>query len=260
MSLKSTTKLLTWVVSWVVLGLLSSTLMAETSDSPRASRSISFSANKEINKDIKDALLKQADAVILTPLVKDGFRTESNTAEKTTTHNSYSHSNEIWIYNATTILISDFDNDGFHHRFSISIDADSIYSSADVYAKLYLSFEGGPWNFYASSQDYPIHFDSDQDSFTIETELAQGFPAGYYDVRIELYDAHTLEWLLNYGPYDDPSLNAIPLEDSNYDDTYIEIAYPTIETGIVVAGAGSASFWWIVVAVFIGAARRYRKH
>jgi len=256
MSLKSITKL----ISWGVLGLLSSALMAETTDSTRASRSISFTASNEINKDIKDAQLKQADAVILTPLVKDGFRAESKALEKTTAGVSYSHSNDVWIYNATTNLISDFDYDGFHHRFSVSIDADTIYSSAYVYAKLYLSFEGGPWNYYASSQDYSVHSDSDMDIFTIETELAEGFPAGYYDVRIELYEAHSNEWLLNYGPYDDSSLNSLPLEDSYNDDTYININYPVIETGIVVAGSGSASLWLIVVAAFIAASRRFSKH
>ena len=259
MSLKPTTKLM----PWILLGLISSPVMAQTTDSTRASKSISFVASNatsnEINTDIKDAQLKQADAVILTPLVKEGFRTESNALGKTTGSVSYSYSNEVWIYNATTNLISDFDYDGFHHRFSVSIDADTIYSTSYVYAKLYLSFEGGPWNYYASSQNYPVHTDSDQDIFTIETELADGFPAGYYDVRIELYDAHSHEWLLNYGPYDDASLSSLPLEDSYYDDTYIEISYPVIETGVVVAGTGSMNVLWIIMATLIGAARRFSK-
>jgi len=259
MPLKPTTNLM----PWVILGLLSLPVMAETTNSTRASKSISFvgsfATRNELNKDIKDAQLKQADAVILTPLVKEGFRTESNALEKTTGSVSYSHSNDVWIYNATTHLISDFDYDGFHHRFSVSIDADTIYSTSYVYAKLYLSFEGGPWNYYASSQDYPVHTDSDLDLFTIETELAEGFPAGYYDVRIELYDAHSNEWLLNYGPYDDASLSSLPLEDSYYDGTGLEISYPAIETGIVVASSGSVSLWLIMMATIIGATRRFNK-
>jgi len=256
MPLKPTTKL----ISWVFLGLLSSSVMAESSDTTRASKSISFTSSSEIDKDSKDAQLKQVDADILKPIVKEGFRSESVAVGIATDSISYSNNNEVWVYNASSDLISDFDYDGFYHRFSVSIDADTIHSTSYVYAKLYLSFEGGPWNYYASSQAYHIYADSDLDTFTIETELADGFPTGYYDVRIELFNADTGEWLLNYGPYEDSSLSSLPLEDSYYDDTYIEIDYPVIETEVVVSGRGSMNALLLMLPVLIVAARRFSKH
>ena len=119
-------------------------------------------------------------------------------------------------------------------------------------SKLYLSYEGGPWNYYASSDDFHIHGDSELDIYVVETELAEGFPAGYYDIRIELYDAEYGDWLLTYGPYDDDSLSALPLEDSVYDDVYYSSAYTT---EVIVAGHGGISVWLLAVFGIMGVAR-----
>ena len=148
-------------------------------------------------------------------------------------------------------MISDLDDDGYYHRFSVAIDADTVYSTSWVYAQLYLSYEGGPWNHYATSSDFHIHGDSAADVFVIETELAEGFPAGYYDIRIELYDANSGEWLQSYGPYDDASLSALPLEDSVYDDYYIS----GVTTEVIVAGHGGVSIWLLVMFGLFGLVR-----
>jgi hypothetical protein len=84
--------------------------------------------------------------------------------------------------------------------------------------------------------------------FYVETELAEGFPAGYYDVRIELYDADTGEWLLNYGPYDDSSLTALPLEDSMHDDDYYSTGYTT---EVIVAGHGGIDVWLLITFALV---------
>jgi hypothetical protein len=52
------------------------------------------------------------------------------------------------IYDAQTVLSGDDDEDGFFHRFRVTFDADVDHGDAFVYARLYLSFEGGPWNHY----------------------------------------------------------------------------------------------------------------
>jgi len=181
-------------------------------------------------------------------LVKQGYRAESLATGVSIDNISYSHAGEIILFDASTELISDFNVDGFYHRFSVAIDADTIYQTSYVYAELYLSYEGGPWNHYASSDAYHIYGDSELDIFTIETELADGFSPGYYDIRIELYDADSDELLLSYGPYDDASLSALPLEDSYYDELYREVIYP-VETEVIVAGHGHGSMsWWLLMA------------
>lgn len=237
----------------VVLAGLSMPLQAEETASTRASKSISYSAKVELDEAVRKTELDKADADVLDALVKQGFRLESTAVAVLVENTSYHYGGDITLYDASTTLISDFDDDGFYHRFSVAIDADTVNSTSWVYAELYLSFEGGPWNYYASSDDFHIHGDSELDIHVVETELAEGFPVGYYDIRIELYDAEYGEWLLSYGPYDDVSLSTLPLEDSVYDDDYISTGY---STEVIVAGHGGLGLWFIAALPLVGLLRK----
>ena len=232
----------TLLLALLIPGFLSTAVLAAETGDTRSSKSISFSSSAELDKVSKDALLQQADADVMAPLSDQGFRIESTVMASHITTGDYNA--DITLYDVSTELISDFNYDGFYHRFSVAIDVDTIYDTAYVYVKLYLSYEGGPWDHYATSETYHIHGDSELDSFIIETELADGYPPGYYDVRIEVYDADYNEWLLSYGPYDDASLNALPLEDSYYDNNS---AYYPVETEVVVAGHGHGSMGWLLL-------------
>ena len=77
-------------------------------------------------------------------------------------------------------------------------------------------------------------------------------------MRIKLYDADSDELLLIYGPYDDASLSALPLEDSFYDDMYRDVVYP-VETEIIVAGHGHGSMGWLllVVSALLSVSRKF---
>ena len=217
-------------------------------------KSISYYDILEIGETSRKAELDRSAIEILEPLVTEGYRIESLPSALVVESTVYYYDSDVSIYDASTTLISDFDHDGFYHRFSVVIDADTVFSESWVYAKLYLSFEGGPWNYYATSTDFDIHGDSDLDAFVIETELAEGFPAGYYDIRIELYDAVYGDYLLSYGPYDDASLSALPLEDSIYDDAG-GIAY---STEVIVAGHshGGLGPWLLAALCLIGVLRK----
>jgi len=240
----------------IALAGLSMPLQAEETASTRASKSISYSTTVELDEAVRKTELDKADADVLDALVKEGFRLESAPTGVYVDNISYHYGGDITIYDAYTTLISDFDNDGFYHRFSVAIDADTVYSTSWVYAELYLSYEGGPWNYYASSDDFHIHGDSELDIYVVETELAEGFPAGYYDIRIELYDAEYGELLHSYGPYDDDSLSTLPLEDSVYDNDYYSTG---ITTEVIVAGHGGISFWLLAVFGLVGVLRLFRR-
>ena len=243
----------TAVVLIMLVGLV---LPVQAEEATRASKSISYAAKVELDEAARKTELDKADTEVMDALVKQGFRAESAPSAVHVDSISYHYGGDITIYDASTTLISDFDGDGFYHRFSVAIDADTIYSTSWVYAKLFLSYEGGPWNYYASSDDFHIHGDSELDIHVVETELAEGFPAGYYDILIELYDAEYGELLHSYGPYDDDSLSALPLEDSVYDDVY----YTTgITTEVIVAGHGGVSLWLLAVFGVAGAARLYQE-
>lgn len=254
-----TVKIIIWTVFWTLLLSLSAPLFAGTfngtGEQNQVSRSISFIKNTSPDKITRKA---QLDAARTTLNTTGNFRSriESTSLAISATSVDYSHYGEISIYETLTELISDLNGDGFYHRFSITVDADTIFAVSYIYARLYLSYEGGPWQHYATSDNYHIYGNSDTDTFVIETELADGFAPGYYDVRIELYDADNDSWLLSYGPYDDPSLNALPLEDSYSDETQLVIL-PPVETEIVVAAhTGSMSAWLIFIPVMVAVGRK----
>jgi hypothetical protein len=236
----------------IALAGISMPILAEETASMRTTKSISYSGEAELDEAVRKTELDKADADVLDALVKEGFRPESAVVGVYVENTSYHYDGDITIYDASTTLISDFDDDGFYHRFSVAIDADTIYSTSWVYAKLYLSYEGGPWNYYACSDDFYIHGDSELDIYVVETELEEGFPAGYYDIRIELYDAEYGDWLFSYGPYDDGSLSTLPLEDSVYDDVYYSSGYTT---EVIVAGHGGVSTWLLAAFGFMGVVR-----
>ncbi len=123
------------------------------------------------------------------------------------------------IFDAQAVLSWDDDGDGFYHRLRVSFDPDVSGDEAWVYARLYLSLEGEPWNHIHTTEVFPITGDASDDAYEVVTRLIDGYPTGYYDVLIELYDADYDLLVLNYGPYEDRDLAVLPLEDS-YRDSY----------------------------------------
>jgi len=124
---------------------------------------------------------------------------------------------DFWFYEADVILFNDDDNDGYFFGIDLLFDVDTIYESADIYAVLYLSYEGGPWNEYAATDDFTIFGTSGSDEYVLVTELTSGYPTGSYDILIEIYDAFDGAFLAEYGPADSSALSFLPLEDSDRD-------------------------------------------
>jgi hypothetical protein len=124
---------------------------------------------------------------------------------------------EFWIYEADVVLFADDDADGHFYGVDLLLDADTVYGSADVYAAVYLSLEGGPWNEYAVTEDFTIFGESGSDEYSLVTELMSGYPTGSYDLLIELFDAFDGSFLASFGPEDTSALGYLPLEDFNRD-------------------------------------------
>ena len=161
---------------------------------------------------------------------------------------------DFWIYDADVQLFNDDDNDGYFHGVDLLFDADTIYSEADVYAVLYLSFEGGPWNEYAVTEDFTIFGSSGSDEYVLVTELMSGYPTGDYDLLIELFDTFDGAFLASYGPDETSALSFLPLEDFNRD-------APLTEVVIIESHGGGGSFdgWLLsllILVLLIGAGRK----
>jgi hypothetical protein len=159
--------------------------------------------------------MDQAPVDELPALIQGGSRMES--AARTTAHPT---GRIFSIFDAQTVISRDDDDDGFYHHLRVSFDADVADGTAWVYARLYLSLEGGPWNHYFTTDVFPIEGDASGDDYVVDTRLLDGYPTGYYDVLIELYDADYDLLAVNYGPYEDRDLAVLPLEDSYRDEDY----------------------------------------
>jgi hypothetical protein len=130
------------------------------------------------------------------------------------------------IYEGYTQLIEDLDIDGYYQTFSVTFDADFIsyspYDSAIVYAELYLSENGGPWQHYYTTDSFVIQGESTNDNFEVYSTLSQGFNPNQYDVLIDLYEEGYPYIVASYSSDDSNALFALPLESSDYDITYYE--------------------------------------
>ncbi len=170
---------------------------------------------------------------------------------------------DFWFYEADVILFNDDDLDGYYYGIDLLFDVDTIYDAADIYAVLYLSYEGGPWNEYAVTEDFTIFGSSGNDEYVIVSELMSGYPTGSYDLLIEVFDAWDGTYLASFGPADTSELSYLPLEDFDRDKPL-----PPVREVVIVeqGGGGGSADGWLLAAMFLvmigGALRRVwrRRH
>lgn len=124
---------------------------------------------------------------------------------------------DFWFYAADVELFNDHDSDGFYHGIDLWFDADTYYGYAEVYAVVYLSLEGGPWNEYVVTDDFVLNGSASDDDYVVVTELVSGYPSGSYDILIELFDVYDNSLAAWIGPDESPELAFLPLEDADRD-------------------------------------------
>ena len=160
---------------------------------------------------------------------------------------------DFWFYAADVELFNDRDSDGFYHGIDLWFDADTWYDFAEVYAVVYLSLDGGPWNEYVATDDFVLTGTASDDDYVIVTELVSGYPSGSYDILIELYDAYDNAFLAWIGPEETSELAFLPLEDSDRDVAEIPEVIVVRERGG--GSTGGASILFLALAAL---ARRRR--
>jgi len=147
---------------------------------------------------------------------------------------------DFWFYTVDVVLFGDHDGDGYFKGIDLLFDADTYFTSFDVYAVVYLSHDGGPWNEYAATENFTIFGASADDDYVVVTELVDGYPSGSYDILIELFDAYDDSFLAYFGPDDTSELAFLPLEDS-YRDT------PIVPDIVIVEEHGGGSLGWLAM-------------
>lgn len=159
---------------------------------------------------------------------------------------------EFWFYYVDVELFSDFDRDGYFHGIDLLFDADTLYSVADVYAVIYLSYEYGPWNEYAVTENFTLFGSSASDEYIVETELVSGYPQGDYDILIELFDASSDLFVASIGPDDSSELALLPLEDIGRDTPVGST------TQVVVNSGGGGSLGWVLLLGLLAVRMTFR--
>ena len=215
---------------------------AEDGAEQRSSESLNFSQGGRANMRNPEKGSLSVDQY--EPLKKGDSRSSGVSKSldgKTANSLSQSSSFDFWIFDADVQLFYDDDGDGYYYGIDLLFDADTIYSSADVYAAVYLSYEGGPWNEYAVTEDFTIYGSSGSDEFVLVTELMSGYPTGEYDLLIELFDSFNGDFVASFGPGDTSELAYLPLEDFNRD-------APIVEQRVVVtrSGGGALGIWMLI--------------
>lgn len=155
------------------------------------------------------------------------------------------------VYQAHSRLFDDIDQDGFYQTFSVTFDADVygyiVNEPANVYAEMYLSRNGGPWEHYYTTDVFTIYGESEDDDFEVLTTLSQGYKTDYYDVLIDLYEYGYTDVVATLSADQSDGLYALALESSDRDVIYQEVI---VEEVVIVEG-GSLS-WGVLLLLFAG--------
>jgi len=225
----------------------------------------------EIDSEPRQSLTAQGNGITRGGVVEgdisfdefDRLQTEGSRSSRVTTSSpekggdailqSAGNSN-FWFYEADVELFADFDRDGYYYGIDLLFDVDTIYLAADVYAVIYLSYEFGPWNEYAVTDDFTVLGSASSDAYTIETELVSGYPTGSYDILIELFDAYDDAYLASFGPEDTSELAYLPLEDSTRD------VASTGAPQVVVNSGGGGSLSWLLLLGLLAVRMTFRPH
>jgi hypothetical protein len=219
------------------------TALAEVNEEPRVSKS---AQGQGVLQDSAGSLDE------LEPLIITGSRDKSTRASGQRSKTGYqaglnTPNVEFWIYDADVELFSDWDRDGYYVGIDLTFDADTVFSVADVYAVIYLSYDFGPWNEFSSTDDFTIFGASGADQYVIETELISGYLTGDYDILIELFDTYDGSFVASFGPEDSPELSYLPLEDAGRDT-------PPPTTTVIVNEGGGGSLGLLGLLALLGVA------
>ncbi len=163
-----------------------------------------------------------------------------------------SHNDNYWVREAILSLNYDYDNDGHYSGFRLTLDVDTYFSLSSVYAVLYLSHNGGTWHEYAVTGDFSIYGSDSNDYYIIDAVLDSGYPNGYYDHHIEIYDSSSHALLSHYGPEHSSHFHGLPFESRYYDDDW------SIDTTVSLnfSGTGTLEYPTLLVAILLLIRRR----
>ena len=170
----------------VMVSMLVVTLAGQVrADEPMVSSRSAGKVRADTSVDLKQSLVQQEAVTRAIPQDSENYASRSASQRLEGVANR--HDQLFEIFDADVITVADLDGDGYHHAINVFFDVDVNVGGATVYAKLYLSREGGPWVQYFTTDLFDIYLDDSKDAYEVETELLEGYRPGYYDVLVEIY-------------------------------------------------------------------------
>ncbi|GAA4355928.1 choice-of-anchor H family protein [Kangiella marina] len=174
------------------------------------------------------------------------------------TYESTGVTSDTYVDNVKTEIFTDSDDDGFYREFTITFDVDTEDTAdRDVYVNLYQRTDGGSWQFETETDVFTVYGYSSEDAFEISGNWQSGYPANYYDFRLEVIDANSGEVLDDVSPEFSPLLQ-VPLEDAN-SDTRDSSPNPPSSTTSSESGGGSTGIFMLILLGLLGACRKIIK-
>jgi hypothetical protein len=154
---------------------------------------------------------------------------------------NYTDSVQFELFDTWVDISGDLDQDGYYHHIKVSFDADvNTQTTEAVYAKIFLSYQGGPWFQLSTTDLFEIYSNSADDSFEILNELEQGFEPGDYEVLIELHSLYHNGIVSQRVVQLDRSGYLITLEDLDHDQPAYSVEYVDSYEYAAVSGSFSS--------------------
>jgi len=180
---------------------------------------------------------------------------EPDTTLPNTKRTVQNYANGLWVFDLFIDLTTDVDYDGHYSSFTVSLDIESNFSPQTVYAVFYLRQENGLLLEYAATDNFVVDGSGSHDAIFIESSLDAGYPSGYYDHYVEIYDAYDNSLLLSYGPNQSSHAHNIPFE-SYTQDNFVS----TVGVRLSVSSTGSLTLTTLLIFIGIFGLQRYTRN
>lgn len=241
------------LISNPIVACLLATCLSLTATSSRASSGLSRHASVEHSTYSREARLEAGLSEVLPDPANAQLVSQNDGGLR---HHPW-QDDIAWISSIGTLLHDDADTDGYYNGFSLTVDADSAYQHIDVYLTIDVQLGGQHRERLHSGSDFTLYRQSLTDGYRIDIDLLRNYPAGHYDLWVELHDAYDHRTLDTVGADDFNNLYSLPLEsrDMDYLPANLQAPRPANDDIAVTEHAGSAGFAMLILMGLISIIR-----
>jgi len=146
---------------------------------------------------------------------KSSFKAKQAKGSSNVNTNKSHH--DVWFHSVDVELLEDPNHNGYYNRIIVNFDADTYYSSSNIYAELSLTDSYGNTSVYFTTDDFYIYGDSSTDDYQIDTVLTTNWIADGYELSIALYNDYTHELEAYIDASETSALADLHLESIDYE-------------------------------------------